>query len=143
MDSMYNVMFLVDGVPASLIDVYEAIRKDPERLTLERNGARTQPTPKLDAGFLAMFRHLFYSTTTGIFDGYHLSAWGNRRLAYAHYAHPEIGPYPETAKQVSLAAAFVFSIAGLLSMLLAGVFYVFKNRKSPAGSPVQWEIENP
>lgn len=88
MDSMYNTALFVDRKPPSLIEVHDAIRADPARVTFERNGSTTEPTPRLDDNYIALFQHLWCAMTNALFDGYRVSLFGSKRIEFTHFVHP-------------------------------------------------------
>jgi transglutaminase superfamily protein len=114
MDSMFDAMFLVDGAPASLLEVHEGLTGgDPGRITFERNGAVSEPTSKIDRDYIEMFEHLFYSMTNAFFDGYQVKLFRSRRIAFAHYVRLGGEPYPEAAKQTSIWLSIILATVGL------------------------------
>lgn len=115
MDSMCNTMFLVHGQPANLLELSNAVQSDS--VTFERNGAVTDPTPRMNRAYVDMFQHLFYCTTNAMFDGYHISFFGSKRICFRHFVRPGGQLYPETAKQISL---MLFPVAALIAVSLAG-----------------------
>ena len=115
MDSMYNAMLLVDGEPASLLEVHEVLTGgDPGRMKFARNGAVSEPTSTLDSDYVAMFEHLFYSMTNALFDGYQVKLFSSKRIAFAHYVRRGGEPYPEGAKQASIWLSIILTAFGLL-----------------------------
>jgi len=109
-------MFRVDGHPASLIDVYEAVADDPARVRLDRAGATSEPIPRFDAAYIGMFRHMFVSTQNGLFDDN--DGWHSSRM-FAHYARQGIGPYPEGAKRRAMALAMAAACGTGWCLILA------------------------
>jgi hypothetical protein len=120
MDSMYNTMLVVDDKPASLVEVYEATRRaDLGGLRFERSGATTEPSPTLDARYISMFKHLFYSNTNAVFDGYKIALFGSRKIGFIHAAESDVDAYPETRKQVALWSSLILAFSAFASFVLA------------------------
>jgi hypothetical protein len=103
MDSMFNTMFRVDGEPASAIDVHRMVAVDPSRVALDRGGATTEPVAQLDGAYLAMFRHIFVSRRSALFDAQR--AWPRHR-SFVHYASANVEPYPQQLKLWLLVVSF-------------------------------------
>ena len=114
MDSMFNATVLVDGRPASLLQVYDVAGVAPGRISMERNGSTTYPTPKVDSSYARLFKHLFYSTSGSLFEGFEVKMFGSRRVKLVHYAGENGQGYPELQKRLS----FVLGAASIL----VGVF---------------------
>ena len=113
-------MLVVDDKPASLVEVYEATRRaDLGGLRFERSGATTEPSPTLDARYISMFKHLFYSNTNAVFDGYKIALFGSRKIGFIHAAESDVDAYPETRKQVALWSSLILAFSAFASFVLA------------------------
>jgi hypothetical protein len=108
-DSMLNVTYRVNGKPASLLEVYDAANNGSwGRITFDRDGSVSEPSPKLE-WYRPMFHHLLYAMSNAYFDGYHVS-FGHKRLAFAHFAGYSWSQYPEYLKNGLFVAAGFFSL---------------------------------
>jgi hypothetical protein len=128
MDSMFNAMFLVDGKPASLVEIYRAVSVgQSDRLVLERNGAVTEPAPTLDKPYLSLFRHLFYRNATVLFDALprYQYFFGSRGIGIVHFSGEGIPDYPERQKVFLLRLSALFFL-GSCVFFAAGVMSVAK-----------------
>ncbi len=138
MDSMYNTMFLVDGTPASLLELSKAMTDgNLDRVRFERNGSVTEPHPILNRAFAELFRHVFYSMTNGLFDGYKASLFAPKRIAIAHYTAPGGRPYPESLKQTLLWCSLSLLAVGCICAVLGIVEFVrqYAGATASGGAP--------
>jgi len=133
MDAMSDQEFLLDGRPASLIDVREAvIRGESQRVTVEHpslgRSAVTLPADTL--------RHIYVSRTNAVFDGYSVGVLTTRRISFLHYVDRAAEPYPQAYKGfLSAIGAGTFVLgAGLLGAAVVGFLSSFRRplRKAKA-----------
>jgi hypothetical protein len=111
MDSMLNITYRVDGKPASLLQVYDAANTYGwSRIALDRDGSISEPAPTI--GFhLPIFHHLLYAMSNAYFDGYQVSYYSLKRLAFVDFADYGWSRYPELVKNsLSYAAAGCFGV---------------------------------
>jgi hypothetical protein len=97
MDAMSDYEFLVDGRPASLIDVREAVvRGELQRVTADH--------PSLGRVSLGLtpeaMRHIYVSWTNAVFDGYSVAALTRRPISFFHYVDQLAAPYPQNYKRL-------------------------------------------
>ncbi len=111
MDAMSDQEFLVDGRPASLIDVREAlIRGESQRVMVDH--------PSLGRSSLTLpseaLRHIYVSRTNAVFDGYSVGVLTTRPISFLHYVDRMAEPYPESYKRLLIvvgAGTFLLGIA--------------------------------
>jgi hypothetical protein len=97
MDAMGDHEFLVDGRPASLIDVREAIvRGEPQRVTANHT-SRGQVSLTLTPEAL---RHIYVSRTNAVFDGYSVGVFTTRPISFLHYVDGVAEFYPQGYKRL-------------------------------------------
>ena len=102
LDPTLDAFVLVNGVPASLREVYAAAQPgSPTRISFDQHGSHYRLMP-LDE-YRRYFRHLFLARTNAIFDGYHYGLFGAKRIEFVHFAAQGIKPYPQQKKEGSLA----------------------------------------
>jgi hypothetical protein len=141
MDAMSDHEFLVDGRPASLIDVREAVmRGEPQRVTADH--------PSFGPVSLTLtpedLRHIYVSLTNAVFDGYSVSVLTTRPISFLHYVDRVAEPYPQRYKRLLsvvgagtflLGAALLGAAAPALLKLLAS----FATRSQAPPTPcVDW-----
>ena len=106
LDPTIDAFVLVNGTPASLLEVYAAARPgSPMRISFDQHGSHYR-IPPLDK-YRRYFRHLFVARTNAIFDGYHYGLFGAKKIGFVHYAGQGIEPYPEQKKNLLLAGLAV------------------------------------
>lgn len=115
-DSEFDATYQVDGKPASLLQVYDAVHTDIGRISFERNGSNAQPLPPTELN-KQIFQHLLYSQTNAYFDGYRVSLFGRKRMSFAHYADYGGSQYPEALKETLLGGSICFLGLGAFGML--------------------------
>lgn len=123
-DSDYDTFYLVDGQPASLLELYTVVKEGSyERLGFERNGSTFLPEPRVyenqgntkDLGtLLRSVRHIYFAKTNAFFDGYGVGFFLGKRIDFTHYSDPPYAPdYPGWKKGSLLFMAIVSSVAGI------------------------------
>jgi hypothetical protein len=87
----------VDGRPASLIDVREAVvRGEPQRITADHPSRGRVPqtlTPEA-------LRHIYISRTNAVFDGYSVGVLTTRPISFLHYVDWTAESYPQGYKRL-------------------------------------------
>jgi len=131
-DPTVDAFVLVNGRPASLLEVYAAATCGQQAgISFDQHGSHYR-LPPLDQ-YRSLFRHLYVARTNAIFDGYHYGLFGAKRIEFVHYVGPGIEPYPQHTKELLL-IGFALS-AGSASFLtiwcLVGLlFWLAKNGKA-------------
>jgi hypothetical protein len=111
MDAMWDVVYCVDGIPASAFEVYEAAQLSGVaqiRLAGEQTCLTLGPDKR------RMFRHLYTSMSNALFDGYGVRFFGNKRIAFAHFANRYSRPFPVKRYRLGVflsSAAFLLGLA--------------------------------
>jgi hypothetical protein len=119
MDAMSDQEFLVDGRPASLIDVREAVlRGESQRVSVDH--------PSLGRSSLTLpseaLRHVYVSRTNAVFDGYSVDVLTTRSISFLHYVDRMAEPYPQVYKRLLIvvgAATFLLGTALLAAAAAA------------------------
>jgi hypothetical protein len=113
MDPMSDYEFLVDGRPASLIDVRGAVVLDePQRVTADHPSLGRQVSLGLTPEAM---RHIYVSRTNAVFDGYSVAALNTKPTSFFHYVDQWAAPYPQNFKRVmSLIGAGAFLLSAAL-----------------------------
>lgn len=125
MDATLDRTYLVDGQPASVLDVHDVLRSGvSSRLTFQ--GSSLRRIPHINA-FLPRFRHIYALQTNGVFDGYGVDLFRSKRLRFLHLVDTLAEPFPETQKNLALLG----SILGAIASVLCGVVLL---RLSPVSS---------
>jgi hypothetical protein len=102
-DPTYDAFVLVDGQPASVIEVHDAAQVGSHRLiSWDQHGFRHRLPPVEE--YRSSFRHIYVSKTNAIFDGYRYGVFVRHRIEFVHYVAPGIEPYPENKKELLLIA---------------------------------------
>jgi hypothetical protein len=110
-DPTLDAFVLVDGVPASLLEVYAAAQPGSDaRISFNQHGSHYR-LPPLNQ-YRGYFRHLFVARTNAIFDGYRFGRLTSRQIEFVHYAGPGIEPYPQRKKDLLLAGFAVTAGVG-------------------------------
>ena len=100
LDPTFDTLVLIDGRPASAIELEEAIAgRELDRITFDRGGAALEPHPTAES-YAKCCRHLFVAMSNAIFDGYAVRVFGPKRIRFLHYS-PEAS-YPVFRKFVLL-----------------------------------------
>ena len=115
-DPTNDAFVMVDGKQASLLEVHEAARAgQPGRISLDQHGASYRVWPAVDTD-PHLFRHIYYSRSNAVFDGYRYGIFERHRIEFTHYAGPGIEVYPEMRKEL---LALLGGASGVLSLYLA------------------------
>lgn len=119
LDATFDVTYLVDGRPASVLDLYRIARQDRcERLTVVDDGLGRIPELRDTREFLSQFRHIFALQTMDIFrrrDG--TSLLPSRRLEFMHLCAFDEPRYPCRRKAVALLASTALVLVALAASL--------------------------
>jgi hypothetical protein len=102
LDPTFDTLVLVDGQPASALELHEAIvggRLDA--IAFERHESALSPHPTTDV-FAQYCQHLFLAMSNAIFDGYSVRLVGPKRISFLHYSWR--ATYPQRLKQFLLGA---------------------------------------
>jgi len=127
LDPTFDAFVLVDGHPASLLEVYRAeVSGSQQHISLDQHGSHYR-LPSADY-YRGLFQHLFFASTNAIFDGYHYGLFERKRIEFVYFVPPGGAAYPQHLKELmlvgltlSVASATVLVIwclAGLLFWLL-------------------------
>jgi hypothetical protein len=117
MDATYDVTYMVDGQPASVLDVHDVLHAGAGyRLSFRPDGLGRFPYIRTQDVLLPYFRHVYTLQTNAIFDGYGVDLLNQKKLSFLHLVDTIAEPFPELSKNVA-AAAFV--LLGMLAALLA------------------------
>ena len=80
MDAMWDLTFTVNGVPASALEIYNSVRRNPGSIS----AIRSLSCPYIDKrAFRREFTHLYVATTNALFDGYRVEFLGKRPINFA------------------------------------------------------------
>jgi len=128
-DPTVDAFVLVDGQPASLLEVYDAAQPGSKRnISLDQHGStyRLVPIEK----YRNYFRHVYVARTNAIFDGYRYGILARRRIEFVHFAAQGIEPYPQRKKEFLLLGVMVFSgiAAVIIIQVFAGIFFAHELR---------------
>lgn len=108
-DSTYDCLYLVDGKPASLIEIYETVKKvEYGRISFQRDGSSYFPKPEIftENGDLSpliqSFRHIYFALSNAFADGYCVRFIGEKRINWVHY-YDELTPrHPDAWKKTAM-----------------------------------------
>jgi hypothetical protein len=115
-DPTADAFVLVNGRPASLLEVYTAAQPGSNaQISFDQHGSHYRLPPL--SQYRRYFRHLYVAKTNAFFDGYRYGLLGSKRIEFVHYAAPGIEPYPQRMKELLLVALAVSAcLAALLIM---------------------------
>ena len=117
LDPSFDAVLYVDGQPASLLEVYLALREgELGRVGILRNGATT-PQPARVEYYRKAFKHIYLARTNALFDGYRVSLVGKRKITFLHFVGVHSPAYPEARKRFLLFGGFVAFVLAALSLL--------------------------
>jgi hypothetical protein len=125
MDAMYDVMYTVNGAPASAVDIYDAVRLNKTYLVnVIGNDGLIAP---VNQRFLERaFRHMYIGMTNALFDGFRVCFACEKSIQFAHLTNDYSPAYPTLQKRVAL---FLGGIALSLGVgILVGAAYLTRFR---------------
>jgi hypothetical protein len=131
-DATFDTLILIDGVPASLVEVYFAAKSPTlHQISFQRDGSQHVPAPKWET-YERVFKHIFIARTNAIFDGYRVALIGSRRISFLHLVDASNEPYPQRIKQMACGLWIVFTCASLILLcrFLVGVCLSLKAQRS-------------
>jgi hypothetical protein len=115
-DPTLDTMFLIDGQYASLVELRSALLRGARgRIHFERHGSTRLPEPLIEV-YAAMARHVWFSNTNAVFDGYRVALFGPRRITFVHIVDDFAQPYPEGRKNLLLYATAAFAGLCVISL---------------------------
>jgi hypothetical protein len=122
MDAMWDNLYVLDGRPASAVDIYNAVHSNRAgRVSLMHAGVPAQIQKRQDLE--REFKNLYIPRTNALFDGYQVCFLCAKEISFVHLATPHSSEYPVRFKRaltsigiVSLAASS--AVATYLSVLL-------------------------
>lgn len=104
MDPMWDLMFTVNGVPASALEIYNSVRQNPGSINVIGNLS----CPYVDKKALRCeFAHLYVSMTNALFDGYRVEFLGKNPINFAHLVTDSSPRYPNFEKFGALVLGFL------------------------------------
>jgi hypothetical protein len=116
MDAMWDLMFTVNGVPASALEIYNSVRQNPGSISVIGNLS----CPYVDKKALRReFTHLYVSMTNALFDGYRVEFLGKKPINFAHLVTHSSPRYPNVEKFGALVLGFLACECGLFTLGLA------------------------
>jgi hypothetical protein len=117
MDAMWDSMYMVNNRPASLTDVYHAVRAGrTDSVRVLHDGTLSDP---LDAARLTReFQHIYLTMNNAIFDGYRVCFSCDKPIRFAHLANDYSSPYPTFRKRASVVVGGLSLLSGLNVLLL-------------------------
>jgi|HubBroStandDraft_4_1064222.scaffolds.fasta_scaffold101213_2 hypothetical protein len=117
LDPSFDATFCVDGQPATLLEVYFALQKgEVDRISLFRHGTSAPYLARVEY-YRQAFKHIYVACSNAIFDGYHVSLVGKKRITFLHFVDLHVPPYPERRKQFLLVSGFVSLLLAMASLL--------------------------
>jgi hypothetical protein len=133
-DPTFDAVVLVNGNPASALEVYRAaFLFSDRRITLAQHGASYRCPPLHE--YRLYFRHMFYARTNAVFDGYRYGLFSRKSIDFIHYIGPQTVPYPQAMKTGLLfgtGISFLFSVLLSADWLLRIVLASFSSHRSAA-----------
>ncbi len=116
MDAMWDLLYTVNGRPASMVDVYDVIRAGrPDLVGVVRGGVGLE---RLDQNLLTReFRHIFLTMTNAIFDGYRVCLSCSKPISFAQLTNDYSSPYPVFDRSVFVLFGGVLQTIALLAFL--------------------------
>ena len=100
LDPTFDTLALVDGRPASAVELQEAaLGRQLNRVTFDRGGPAVEPDPTAQV-YAIYCRHMFVALSNALFDGYRIGLFGPKRMRFMHYS-PRAN-YPVLRKQLLL-----------------------------------------
>jgi hypothetical protein len=125
MDSMWDVMYTVDGKPASALETYDAARQNrADRIAVVGYDLKIRSVePDL---IRRQFKHLYFALTNTFFDGYRVCLTCNKQIRFAHYSNSYSSSYPSFQKKTALSAGCLCLVGGF-GFLVAAAFIAEPN----------------
>ena len=119
MDAMWDVMYVVNGKPASALDVYNAARMHKATLVrvIRIDGSATPVNPNT---LERMFKHIYVAMTNAFFDGYRVCFSCDRAIAFAHLSNDYSPDYPDVQKGVAFVLGYMTLLLGFGIFLASG-----------------------
>ncbi len=116
MDPMFDLLYEVDRLPASALDVYTAVHLGKtDSVSVVKYGGGFAV---LDRALLKRrFTHLYIALTNGLFDGYRVCTFCEKPIAFAHFSNRESPPYPVLLKFLGLFCGIMSLLGGVILSL--------------------------
>lgn len=132
MDSMWDLTYFVDGVPASATDVYNAVHLGKiNSISVHRDGSTAVP---FDRGLMERrFTHLYLPLSNAFFDGYRVCFACDKKIAFEHLTTKYSPAYPMLMKQTGLYAGIASIAVGLFFSVASIRKTAFLLNKSSCG----------
>lgn len=132
-DSMYDILYEVDGVPASVSELAIALRPGSHAKVVADSGdsilRQLRPVPAYSR---EIYQHVYVASVVGLNDGLVVPFLGRAGKAFLHYS-PEGMRYPATEKLISL---LICACSGA-SLAVCG-FTLCRRRHQKAGRLLHW-----
>ena len=101
MDAMFDVMYTVNGAPASAVDIYDAVRLNKTYL-VNVIGNDDLIAPVNQRFLERAFRHMYIAMTNALFDGFRVCFACEKSIQFAHLTNNYSRAYPTLHKRVAL-----------------------------------------
>lgn len=122
MDPMWDLTFTLNGIPASALEIYHAVRQNRGH-SIRAIGNLS--CPYIDKTALRReFTHLYISMTNALFDGYRVEFLGRKSINFAHLVTPSSPRYPDLEK---VGAMFFGFLATAVSLFTLGLAFIRHN----------------
>jgi hypothetical protein len=126
MDPMWDLMFTINGAPASAMDIYTAVHNGKVRSILTaHHGTLQNVTDPL--GVKREFQHLYVAMSNAVFDGYQVCFSCDKPITFAHLSSGSNPSYPTALKGTAFALGSISIISGIC-MISFSAFELAKRR---------------
>ena len=117
MDSMSNVMYALNGEPASAIAIYDAVHTGQlaNIRTIHFRGALSAVDPDY---LRSLFQHLYVGMTNATFDGYQVCFACSKPITFAHLSTRFSPDYQSAGKEIGSVSGFGLICSGIVFVII-------------------------